>query len=47
MNEFVRLRAKIYSYLRDDSAENKNAKKVSQKENFNFKIIKVTIRNAT
>ena len=31
MNEFVRLRAKIHSYLWDDSAENKNACKCHKK----------------
>ena len=42
MQEFVGLRAKTRSYLKDNNDEDKNAKgtkNVSQKENLNFKII--------
>ena len=42
MKKFVGLRAKTYSYLRDDSSKDKKAKgkKVSLKENVNLKIMK-------
>ena len=42
MKEFVGLRAKTYSYLKDNNDEDKKAKKgVSKKENLNFNIIKI------
>ena len=43
MKEFVELRAKIYSYLKDNNDEGKKAKvkkSVAQKENLNLEIIK-------
>ena len=43
MSKFIRLSAKTYSYLIDDSGEDKTAKgkqSVSSKENLNIKIIK-------
>ena len=42
MKEFVGLRAKTYSYLKENNDEDKKAKKgVSKKENLNFNIIKI------
>ena len=41
MKEFVELRAKIYSYLKDNNDEGKKAKakkSVAQKENLNWKL---------
>ena len=43
MKKFIGLRAKSYSYLIDDGSEDKKQKtqkRVSLKENSNFKIIK-------
>ena len=49
MKEFVGLRAKTNSYLKDTNDEDKktkDTKSVSEKENLNFKILKTIYNNS-